>query len=289
MVLGGTGTVGSQVARELLARGAEVFVLTRGTAGKQPPAGAKVVQGDLLEPATARTAFDGMDGLFLINAVSTTEAHEGLMAVCGAREAGVGRIAYLSVHAVDQAAYLPHFGAKIGVEAAVATSGIAYTILRPNNFYQNDYWYKDAMLQYGVYPQPVGEAGLSRVDVRDIAEAATIALTSGAHDGETYNVVGPEAVTGSSTAATWSAALGRQVGYAGDDLERWEEQNLRYLPAYMVYDFKLMYAHFQRHGLRATAEDVARVTRLLGHPPRRFADFARETAAAWGVAAGAPA
>ncbi len=285
MVLGGTGTVGSEVARELLRRGVEVHVLTRGTAGRQVPEGAVRVQGDLLDVATVRSVFAGMDGLFLLNVVGPTEAHEGMMAVCGARAAGVGRIAYLSVHDAHRAAYLPHFGSKLAVEAALASAGIPHTILRPNNFYQNDAWLEEVLVQHGVYPLPIGEAGLSRVDVRDIAEAAAVALTTGAHDGETYNLVGPEAWTGTTTAAAWSEALGREVRYAGDDLESWEQASLRYLPETLVFDFELMYDYFQRHGLRATDADVARQTALLGHPPRRFQDYARETAAAWGVGA----
>jgi uncharacterized protein YbjT (DUF2867 family) len=265
---------------ELLARGVETHVLTR-SAGKPLPEGARAVVGDLQEPATVREVFAGMDGVFLLNAVSTTEAHEGLMAVCGAREAGVRRLVYLSVHDLDGAPHLPHFGAKIGVEAAVAKSGAEYTILRPNNFFQNDYWFKDVMLQHGVYPQPLGSAGLSRVDVRDIAEAAAIALVDGGHGGEIYDLVGPEVVTGESTAAAWGEALGRPVIYGGDDLEAWEAQALQMLPPFMAYDFRLMYAHFQRTGLVASDEAIERLTRLLGHPPRAFADFARETAAVW--------
>ena len=72
---------------------------------------------------------------------------------------------------------------------------ISFTILRANNFYQNDIWFKDALLQHGVYPQPIGNAGVSRVDVRDISDAAAIALTTNAHEGEMYE-----------TAAAW---LGR--------------------------------------------------------------------------------
>ena len=51
----------------------------------------------------------------------------------------------------------------------------------------------------------------------------------------------------------------------------------------MVFDFRLMYAFFQERGLKAAAEDVQRLTALLGHPPRRFDDFAAETARAWSV------
>lgn len=280
LVLGGTGTVGSQVGRDLLARGAEVLVLTRDPKKPLPP-GAKAVAGDLLDPATIRTAFLGMDGVFLLNAVSATECHEGLMAVNGARMAGVKKVVYLSVQGVDKAPHLPHFGAKLSVEAALKVSGLPFTILRPNNFFQNDTWYKDAMLAYGAYPQPFGDVGLSRVDVRDIAEAAAIALTTGAADGETINLVGPDVLTATATAATWGGVLGRKIAYGGNDLDAWEKQSLAFLPAWMVFDFRLMYAFFQEKGLKASPEDLARLTALLGHPPRRFEEFAAETARSW--------
>lgn len=284
LVTGGTGTVGSQVVRDLVARGASVQVLTRDP-GKASslPAGVTAVEGNLQDPATVRRVFDGVDGVFLLNPVSPTEAHEGLMAVSGMRLAKTKRVVYLSVHHVDALPWAPHFGSKIGVEDAIKKSGIPYTILRPNNFFQNDYWYKDAMLQAGVYPQPIGNAGISRVDVRDIGEAAAITLTSSGHEGETYDLVGPGAVTGTSTAAAWARALGRPIAYAGDDLDAWEQQSLQFMPPWMVYDFRLMYAHFQSEGLQASPEALARVQRLVGHAPRSFDAFAKETAAAWGV------
>ncbi|MGZ5426952.1 MAG: SDR family oxidoreductase [Thermoanaerobaculia bacterium] len=280
LVLGGTGTVGSQVVRELLGKGADVSVLTRDPKKPLPP-GVRAVAGDLLDPVTVRSAFAGMDGVFLLNALGTTECHEGLMAVNGARMAGVKKVVYLSVHRVDEAPHLPHFGAKLPVEAALKASGIPFTILRPNNFFQNDTWYKDAMLGYDVYPQPFGDVGLSRVDVRDIAEAAAIALTGGAANGETVNLVGPDVLTATATAATWGGVLGRKIAYGGNDLDAWEKQSLAFLPAWMVFDFKLMYLFFQEKGLKATPADLARLTALLGHPPRRFDEFAAETARSW--------
>jgi uncharacterized protein YbjT (DUF2867 family) len=280
LVLGGTGTVGSQVVRELLARGAEVSVLTRDP--KKPlQAGARAVVGDLLDPGTIRTAFPGHDAVFLLTALSAAECHEGLMAVNGCRLGGVKKIVFLSVHRVDEAPHLPHFGAKLPIETAIKASGIPFTILRPNNFFQNDVWYKDVMLGADVYPQPFGDAGLSRVDVRDIAEAAAIALTTGAAGNETVNLVGPDLLTATGTAATWGGVLGRKIAYAGNDLDAWEKQSLAFLPAFMVFDFRLMYAFFQEKGLKATPADLERVTALLGHPPRRFDEFAAETARSW--------
>jgi uncharacterized protein YbjT (DUF2867 family) len=284
LVVGGTGTVGSQVVRELLARGAEVQVLTRSAdKAKSVPGGAQGVAGDLLEPGTVRSVFRGVEGVFLLTAVSTSETHEGLMALNGARMAGVKRLVYLSVHHLDQALHLPHFGSKLPIETVLQGSGIPYTILRANNFFQNDYWFKDVMLQYGVYPQPMGDLGLSRVDVRDIAEAAAIALTTSDHGGQTYNLVGPQVHTGQSTAEVWSRVLGKPIAYGGNDLDAWEQQSLRYLPPWMVFDLRLMYAFFQEHGLRATPTDIERQSRLLGHPPRSFEDFAAQTAKMWGA------
>jgi len=281
LVTGGTGTVGAALVKELAGRGSKVRVLTRDPAKVKPAKGITAVQGDLLEPSTVRRVFDGIDAVFLLNAVGRTEACEALMAITGMRLASVKRVVYLSVHHADKAAWLPHFGSKIGVEEALKVSGIPFTILRPNNFYQNDYWFKDVLLQYGAYPQPLGSTGVSRVDVRDIAEAAAIALTTNGHAGQSYDLVGPEAVTGESTAKSWSAALGKPIAYAGDDLDAWEKQQLQYLPDWMVFDFRYMYEHFQKNGLIASGEAIRRQTKLLGHAPRGFDAFAQETAAAW--------
>jgi uncharacterized protein YbjT (DUF2867 family) len=282
LVTGGTGTVGSQVVRELLARGEQVRVLTRDAAkARSLPAGVTPVVGDLAKVDTVRTIFKDVDAVFLINTVSPTEVHEGLMSVCAMTLESVKRLVYVSVQQADRAAWLPHFGGKVGVEEAIRKSGIPFTILRPNNFYQNDYYYKDVLLQHGVYPQPIGSVGLNRVDVRDIAEAAAVALTTSGHAGESYDIVGPEAHTGESTAQTWARALGRTVVYGGDDLEAWEAQSLQYMPDWAVFDFKNMYRFFQEKGLKATPEAIDRQTKMLGHAPRSFGAFAAETASAW--------
>src|SRR5512140_1175041 len=175
LVIGGTGIVGRHVVRELVSRGHQVSVLTRNPEKASAlPAGVAAVTGNLLEPETVRSIFTGMDGVFLLNSLSVSETHEGLMAVDGMRLARTPRVVYLSVQDVDRAPWLPHFGAKIPIEIAIKDSSMKWTILRPNNFFQNDYLARDAILEYGTYPQPIGSVGLGRVDVRDIAELAAI-------------------------------------------------------------------------------------------------------------------
>lgn len=283
LVIGGTGTVGSQVVNELMQRDVEdVQVLTRSAEkAKALPKDVQGVVGGLLEPETVRTVFEGIDRVFLLLPVSLTEAHQGLMALHGIRKAGVKRLVYMSVQDVDERPHIPHFGSKLSIERAIKSSGISYTILRPNAFYQNDYLFKEPLLQNGVYPDPLGDVGLSRVDVRDIAEATAITLTTEDHHNETYNIVGPDVLTGEKTAEVWSKVLNKPIAYGGNNLDVFEQQLIQQQSPQIAFDFKLMMASFQNYGLKAAPSDIERQTELLGHAPRDYKDFVSETAKTW--------
>ena len=286
LVLGGTGTVGSLVVRGLLEKGENVRVVTRSAdRGKDLPKGASFVVGDLADPTTYEKVFADYDNLFLLTANGPTDLMEGLAAVNEAKRTKAKRVVHLSIHDVEKILEAPHFASKIAIEAALAASGLPHTILRPNNFYQNDYWSKDAILQYGVYPQPLGDVGCSRVDTRDIADAAVRALTEDGHLGKTYALVGPEPLTGERCAAEFSKALGKPVAYAGNDLDAWKKSMAPYLPAWAVYDYALMYAMFQKKGLVATSGQLAETRTILGREPRKFGDFVTEAVAAWSLKA----
>ena len=100
--------------------------------------------------------------------------------------------------------------------------GFGATILRPSYFIDNEAMVKDAILQHGVYPMPIGSKGIAMVDARDIAEIAAIELirrdqAEETLPSETINVVGPDTLTGADAARIWSEVLGRlnRAGFAG--------------------------------------------------------------------------
>jgi uncharacterized protein YbjT (DUF2867 family) len=282
LIIGGTGTVGGTVVRRLLDRGLTPLVMTRSPEKfASLPAGCEIVVGDLARPETLPSPFTGVERLVLITALSPTELEEGSAAVAAARQAGVRLVVFLSVHNVESCPEAPHFKSKIDIEAKLVASGIPYTVVMPNNFFQNDLMFQQALMEYGVYPQPLGPLGTSRVDVRDIAEAIVASLTEAGHEGQRYPLVGPDVMTGPETAGIWSRHLGREVRYGGDDLKAWAAQSRAYMPEWLIDDLVIMYGHFQRNGLKASAADFERQARILGHPPRRFEDFAAETARAW--------
>lgn len=243
------------------------------------PAGTAHVVGDLSQPATLPAAFEGVDGVFLLAAMSQTETAQGLAGVEAAKAAGVERIVYMSVLMPPGVEAIPHIASKIPVEQAVQASGIPWTILRPNNFFQNDVWLRDAITTYGVYPQPIGSRGLNRVDVGDIAEAAANAFTRGI--GGIVPLNGPRGLTGDDTARIYSERLRRPVLYGGDDLDAWEKQASSMFPLWMVHDLRMMYDYFIKNGAHASGTDFAAQQNLLGRAPRPFEAFVEELAKEW--------
>jgi uncharacterized protein YbjT (DUF2867 family) len=282
LIIGGTGTVGKDVVSGLLQQNKTVRVLTRSQEhAEKLPKGANAVIGDMEDPTTYEQIFQGIDKLFLLNPVSMTELHQGLAALTEAQRAGVEHVVYLSIQDVETIPDAPHFAAKIAIENALRQSDVTYTILRPNNFYQNDHWFREPIQSHGIYPQPIGNVGLSRVDTRDVAQAAVNALTQSGHENTTYALAGPDVLTGDDCARMYGEVLGRDVSYGGNDLDAWEAQMQSMLPGWMTFDFRIMYAGFQANGLKATRAQMEETRQILGQKPRSFRGFVQEVTEQW--------
>ncbi len=282
LVVGGTGTVGSHVVRGLLAKGERVRVLTR-SADKADalPLGARAIIGDLCKPETLRWAMMGIDRVFLATALSPTETEEGLAAVAAANRAGVRHLVYLSVHHAERAPHIPQFKSKVEIHKALRDSGMPFTLIMANDFFQNDLLYRESIQEKGIYPRPIGDLGLNRVDVRDIADAAVTILTQAGHEFHCYPLIGVEVLTGQDVADIYSHSLGREIRYGGNDLNLWEKKVMGTLPGWLVHNLKLLYESFQRHGLRASNEDFALQEKALDQFPRSFHTFVKETVTEW--------
>jgi uncharacterized protein YbjT (DUF2867 family) len=284
LVTGATGRVGRQVVQQLVKRGADVRVLVRDTSKASFPASVEVVQGDLLDIDALRTAFTGVNTLFLLNAVAGDEFTQALIALNIARESGVERVVYLSVIHSDHFVNVPHFAVKSGAERMIERMGFSATILRPAYFIDNELMIKDVIFNHGVYPMPIGSKGVAMVDISDIAEVAAIELirreqAPGKLPIETINLVGPDTLTGSDVAAIWSDLLGRPVAYGGDDPTGFEQNLATFLPKWMAYEMRLMAERYVSDGMIPEAGDVERLTKILGRPLHSYRNFATEIAA----------
>jgi uncharacterized protein YbjT (DUF2867 family) len=280
LVTGGTGRIGSAVLKELKKRNADVRVLVR-KKGTALPDGFEVAVGDLLDPVSVAKAMDGVDKLYLLNAVSPDELTQGLIAYDLAKKLKLKHIVYHSVFRVEHFKDVPHFASKLAIENALHEFDVPFTVIRPNYFFQNDASLQDPLTKAGIYPMPLGQAGISAVDVRDIAEAAAIALTSDRHQGKTYNLNGPSVLNGPKVAAIWSSLLGKEIRYIGEDMDAFEEQMRARAPSWSAFDIRMMFQGYLERGFVAEKDDLKTLTELLGHAPRSYEAFARETALGW--------
>jgi uncharacterized protein YbjT (DUF2867 family) len=287
LVTGATGTVGSELIKALLQRGAGVRAFTR----KQPkpgtfPGAVELALGDLTDPVSVAAAIKGVDELFLLNGNVPDELTQALTAYGLAKKAGLKHVTYLSVFKADQFLEVPHFAAKAVVEEAIRLGGMPYTILRPGYFAQNERRLKPVLTVHGVYPVPAGNQGLAVVDVRDIAEVAAKSLTEEGHKGKTYDLVSSEMLTGPGAAATWSKVLGKKIAYAGHgDFDAFEAQLRKTgTPSWIAYDIRAMFQGYVERGLSNTEHQTARFAALIGHQPRTYSSFAEELAKEWAAA-----
>lgn len=281
LVTGGTGNVGGKVVSELLKRGAEVRVLARKQPEGKVEPGVEIVTGDLLDPVSVEQAMHGVDKLFLLNAVVADELTQALIAYGIAKRLELKHVTYLSVFKADQFRDVPHFASKLAIEGALREFGVPFTILRPGYYIQNDLGLRDALTKAGVYPMPLGTAGIAAADVRDIAEAAAISLTEDGHDGQTYDIVSATLISGPGNAALWSKLLGKEIKYTGHDFDQWEQAMRARMPGWSAFDLRMMFQGYFERGFASTETEVARLSRLLGHKPRSYEEFAAETAESW--------
>ena len=281
LITGASGTVGSRIVQRLAASGEEVKALVR-TPGKIAlPAGVAEVVGDMTSAASMRAALSGVRTLFLLNAVTADETTQALMTLNLAREAGIERIVYLSVIHADLYTNVPHFTGKHTVERMIESLDLPVTVLRPAYFMQNDERIQSVVENYGVYPMPIGQAGVSMVDVRDIADIAVVELLA-RHRAphplprRTLDVAGPEALTGESAARIWGEALQRDIPYGGDDLDGFERQMAAYGPDWLAYDMRLMMQGIQQRGMHAEKGTAGTLEKMLGRPLRSYREVVRE-------------
>lgn len=265
LVVPATGKTGRRVAARLDARGVPVRRASR--------TGPGAVALDWDDPSSWAPALDGARAAYAAYvpdlAIPGADAVLGAFAAA-ARSAGLERLVLLSGRGEPGA---------LAAEHAAARGGIPLTVVRCSWFAQNftESFLRDAVLA-GELRLPVADVPEPFVDADDIAEVAVAALLGPGHEGEVYELTGPQALTFAEVADAITAASGRQVafrsvtadafadGLAADDVPPEVAQLLLHLFCEVL------------DGRNAATADG--VQRALGRAPRPFAAFAADAAAA---------
>jgi uncharacterized protein YbjT (DUF2867 family) len=218
-VLGATGAQGGAVVRALLESGATVRGITRRTdsasARRLSAAGVEVVAADLSDEASVAGAFTGVDGAYALTTPfedgPDAEVAQGRTILDAALAAQLPHLVFSSVADADQHTGIPHFDSKAVVEAALAQSGLSYTIVGPSYFYDNMLGGLDA-IRSGVFELPLpADAPLQQLSRRDLGRFVAAVLDDPDPVRSARIDIASDEPTGRQMTTALSETLGRPV------------------------------------------------------------------------------
>jgi NAD(P)H dehydrogenase (quinone) len=303
-ITGATGKVGGRVADRLARYGMTQRLIVRDSSRSPHLPGAEIVQASSYGDAVSmRRALEGVSALFLVSArdrfgVAHLSAQKGaepppydrlqqhIIAVDSAVAAGVKHIVYLSVlNAAPDATFIlahDHFYTEEHIRAA----GVPFTFLRASLYTDN---VPQCVSEDDVIRAPAGEKPVAWVTRDDIADVAVEVLTKTGHNGRTYDVTGPEALTMAETAERLSAILQRKIVYRAQSpqearntrstsrLEKYEAER-RMLTGHGLdeYEVEVFVTHFLQIAAGELAAVSDTVRELTGHPAQSLLDYLQE-------------
>jgi uncharacterized protein YbjT (DUF2867 family) len=277
LVTGATGNTGSPLLPMLEARGVSVRAMIRSAADEARVAqgSASPVVADFDDRVSLEAALNGVTRAYLVTPSSAAAQEQQIRFAEVATQAGVTHIVLLSQYASDENSPVRFLRYHAAVERRIRELGIGFTFLRPNLFFQGLFAFAGTIAGEGRFFAPIGDARVSAVDVRDIAAVAVAALTEPGHDGKTYTITGPAAITHSEIAEALSAATGRKIAFVDVPPDAFRGSLEGVLPEWQLDGLLEDYEHYVRGEAAAVLPTVAEVT---GHEPRDISRFARDYA-----------
>ena len=268
-ITGSTGNVGGRVARLLATRQVEQRLLVRSPAKAPSLPQTEVVQASYADQDAVRRALTGVDvALMVSGSESEDRLAEHRSFVDAAAEAGVRHLVYTSFYGAAADATFTLARDHHHTEQHIERSGMSWTFLRDNLYLD---FFPMLAGEDGVLRGPADDGLVAAVAQDDIAAVATaVLLDPTSHEGRTYDLTGPEAITLSEAAGTMSRILGRDYSFRDETLEEAHASRASYgVPDWQVEAWVSTYTAIASGELSGVTGDVERVT---GRAPLSLAD-----------------
>lgn len=276
-VTGASGTIGSELLRQLVGRNVTARALSRRPGKGKALPGIEWVEADLSDRDGLVAALAGAKRLFLLTGNSADMVRLQKNAIAAARAAGVRHVVKLSALGASD-----HSQSVIGlwhrnVERMLEESGLAWTVLRPHVFMQNLLGQSASIREEGRIYSAAGDGRVPFVDARDIAAVAAVVLTESGREGMRYVLTGPEAISYDDVAAVLTEVLGREVTHVAEsDDQAWTRLRRAGQPPWLAAAQLALYGYQRDGGPTAAVSDA--VDRLTDRPARGLAQFASDHA-----------
>lgn len=279
LVVGAAGKFAGLVVPALRRRDVAVRALVRDEARAavaRALGATEIAIGDLRDAASLAEATRGVDGVFHIGpAFAADEAAMGVALVEAAQRSGVRKFVFSSVIQPTNIRLANH-ASKIAVEDALYSSRLEYTILHPANFMQNIGLAWASIRDDGCFAEPFpNDTRIARVDYRDVAETAAIALTQDRLAFATLELCAGM-YSRLDVVAALSEALGAPVAALQPGFDEWAAHaRLPYGEAQLQLLAKVM-EHYQAYGLGGNS---LALRAALGREPRSLRAYVQDLVA----------
>jgi uncharacterized protein YbjT (DUF2867 family) len=279
LIVGAAGTVGSRIAKDLVASGARVRATTSRKDAVGTRDGVEWVQANLATGEGVPKAFEGVNRAFFLAPPGHADQHKLLSPL----------VAEAARRKLDKVVLMTAMGANaaetpfLRVERELAASGVAYNIIRPNWFMQNfqTFWVQ-GINEQGKILLPVGQGRASFIDARDIAAVAVRLLTTHDQDGRDFDLTGPQSLDHDAVARILSEVSGRKIEYREIAPDMLRQGFLAGGVPADYAEFLLVILDYLRQGYADRTTDAVKL--LTGRAPISFEQYARDNRAAWKVA-----
>jgi uncharacterized protein YbjT (DUF2867 family) len=285
LVVGATGNIGKEIVAQLARDGGvNVMAGSRDVARAQEQLpGVRVVELDPDRPDTLRPALQGVDTVIQVNPMSPAMAQQAKSLALAARQAGVQHLVRSSLIGVGEPDLISEAVWHAEADQAIAESGIPFTLLRPNQYFQNFISARNSQTIriQGFIALPLGTSRVSNIDTRDIAEsAARVALALGTENhGKAYVLTGAEASTMDEVANAMGDAIGKPVRYVAVEPEKFQQGLLSAgLPPIIVDAIQGWFGYCRAGKAERVTKDAEQ---LLGRKPRTLHQFVQDHVGLW--------
>ena len=267
LIVGASGTVGSELTRLLKEQGHKVRTTT-----SQSAVGKDQVHVNLVTGEGIKDAFDGVDRAFFLSPPGYADQYSLLSPLIQeAKRRSLKKVVLMTAMGANAVETSPFRRAELDLEK----SGLNYNIIRPNWFLQNfnTFWIQGILEQKKIL-LPAGTAKVSFIDSRDIAATAAKLLTSDEFNNQAFDLTGPMAVNHAEVASALSQATGQKITYQ-------EISDNEFLPGLLAAglpkdyaQFLVMIIGFLREGY--SERTTSSVKDITGLNPRTLAHYVND-------------
>ncbi len=279
LVIGALGNVGTEVVRQILARGGNVRAADMDVNKLRERLGDSVeaVRFDFTDPTTYEATFKGVQKMFYMRPPHITNIQRDMApSMDAAKRAGVTHAVFLSLIGIESTKYVPHYK----VETYLRSINMQTTFLRCSFFMQNlNTTHRREIRERNEIFVPVGKAKTAFIDARDIGAVAAVTLLEDGHAGRNYDLTGSERLDYWEAARIMSEVLGRRITYRNPNPLYFLIETIRRGTPFM---FALVMTGLYTSTRFGMAEPITdEVERLTGISPITFRQYVTDYEDAW--------